>query len=134
MTISSVFVLRGRYSNNLREAAYERLILSGGKNRIGDRRFSRYRGDDSRGICQFRGGGIHSSKPGGGSKKETGGGEREELLDILDNIAGAAIFLASRAGTFNVGSNIVVDGGESVRGVQRAFYAKIWPDLVKLDK
>ncbi len=51
-----------------------------------------------------------------------------------DNIAGAAIFLASRAGDFNVGSNIVVDGGESVRGIQRAFYAKIWPDLVRLDR
>ena len=51
-----------------------------------------------------------------------------------DNIAGAAIFLASRAGNFNVGSNIVVDGGESVRGIQRAFYATIWPDLVRLDR
>jgi NAD(P)-dependent dehydrogenase (short-subunit alcohol dehydrogenase family) len=51
-----------------------------------------------------------------------------------DNIAGAAIFLASRAGKFSVGSNIVVDGGESVRGVQRAFYAKIWPDFVDLDR
>ncbi len=51
-----------------------------------------------------------------------------------DNIAGAAIFLASRAGTFNVGSNIVVDGGESVRGIQRAFWAKMWPDFVKLDR
>jgi len=51
-----------------------------------------------------------------------------------DNIAGAAIFLASRAGGFNVGSNIVVDGGESVRGIQRAFYAKIWPDFVRLDR
>ena len=51
-----------------------------------------------------------------------------------ENIAGAAIFLASRAGTFNVGSNIVVDGGESVRGIQRAFWAKIWPDFVKLDR
>ena len=51
-----------------------------------------------------------------------------------DNIAGAAIFLASRAGNFNVGSNIVVDGGESVRGIQRAFYAKLWPDLVRLDR
>jgi NAD(P)-dependent dehydrogenase (short-subunit alcohol dehydrogenase family) len=51
-----------------------------------------------------------------------------------DNIAGAAIFLASRAGNFNVGSNIVVDGGESVRGVQRAFFAKVWPDFVNLDR
>jgi NAD(P)-dependent dehydrogenase (short-subunit alcohol dehydrogenase family) len=51
-----------------------------------------------------------------------------------ENIAGAAIFLASRAGSFNVGSNIVVDGGESVRGVQRAFFAKIWPDFVNLDR
>jgi NAD(P)-dependent dehydrogenase (short-subunit alcohol dehydrogenase family) len=51
-----------------------------------------------------------------------------------ENIAGAAIFLASRAGNFNVGSNIVVDGGESVRGVQRAFYAKIWPDFVHLER
>lgn len=51
-----------------------------------------------------------------------------------ENIAGAAIFLASRAGSFNVGSNIVVDGGESVRGVQRAFYAKIWPEFVNLDQ
>ena len=51
-----------------------------------------------------------------------------------DNIAGAAIFLASRAGNFNVGSNIIVDGGESVRGIQRAFYAKIWPDWVRLDR
>jgi len=51
-----------------------------------------------------------------------------------ENIAGAAIFLASRAGSFNVGSNIVVDGGESVRGIQRAFYGKIWPDFVRLDR
>ena len=51
-----------------------------------------------------------------------------------ENVAGAAIFLASCAGNFNVGSNIVVDGGESVRGVQRAFYARIWPDFVKLDR
>jgi NAD(P)-dependent dehydrogenase (short-subunit alcohol dehydrogenase family) len=51
-----------------------------------------------------------------------------------DNIAGAAIFLASRAGNFNVGSNIVVDGGESVRGIQRTFFAKIWPDFVRLDR
>ena len=51
-----------------------------------------------------------------------------------DNIAGAAIFLASRAGNFSVGSNIVVDGGESVRGIQRAFYAKIWPEFVRLDR
>ena len=51
-----------------------------------------------------------------------------------ENIAGAAIFLASRAGNFNVGSNIVVDGGESVRGIQRAFFAGIWPDFVRLDR
>ena len=51
-----------------------------------------------------------------------------------ENIAGAAIFLASRAGNFNVGSNLVVDGGESVRGIQRAFWAKIWPDFVRLDR
>jgi len=52
----------------------------------------------------------------------------------MDNIAGVAIFLASRAGNFNIGSNIVVDGGESVRGIQRAFFAKIWPDFVRLDR
>ena len=51
-----------------------------------------------------------------------------------ENIAGAAIFLASQAGNFSVGCNIVVDGGESVRGVQRAFYSQIWPDFVKLDR
>ena len=51
-----------------------------------------------------------------------------------ENIAGAAIFLASRAGNFNVGSNLVVDGGESVRGIQRDFYATIWPDLIRLDR
>lgn len=51
-----------------------------------------------------------------------------------ENIAGAAIFLASRAGNFSVGSNVVVDGGESVRGIQRAFFAKLWPDVVKLDR
>ncbi len=66
----------------------------------------------------------------------------DELKQVLpakrlgekDKIAGAAIFLASRAGNFNVGSNIVVDGGESVRGIQRAFYAKMRPDFVKLDR
>lgn len=52
----------------------------------------------------------------------------------MENVAGAAIFLASRAGSFSVGSNIVVDGGESVRGVQRAFYAQVWPDFVRLDR
>lgn len=51
-----------------------------------------------------------------------------------ENIAGVAIFLASQAGNFNVGSNIVVDGGESVRGVQRAFFAKVRPDFVNLDR
>lgn len=51
-----------------------------------------------------------------------------------ENLAGAAIFLASKAGNFNVGSNIVVDGGESVRGIQRAFFAKMWPDFVRLDR
>lgn len=52
----------------------------------------------------------------------------------MDNIAAAAIFLASRAGNYNVGSNIVVDGGESVRGIQRSLFSKIWPDWVKLDR
>ena len=51
-----------------------------------------------------------------------------------ENLAGAAIFLASNAGNFSIGSNIVVDGGESVRGVQRDFYAKIRPGFVDLDK
>ena len=51
-----------------------------------------------------------------------------------ENIAGAAIFLASMAGSFSVGSNIIIDGGESVRGIQRAFYNKIWPDIVDLEK
>ncbi|MCP4385111.1 MAG: SDR family oxidoreductase, partial [Hyphomicrobiales bacterium] len=52
----------------------------------------------------------------------------------MENISGAAIFLASRAGNFNVGSNLVVDGGESVRGIQRAFFASVWPDWVKLER
>ena len=52
----------------------------------------------------------------------------------MDNISAAAIFLASRAGNYNVGSNIVVDGGESVRGIQRSLYSKIWPDWIKLDR
>ncbi len=51
-----------------------------------------------------------------------------------ENLAGAAIFLASEAGRFNVGSNIIVDGGESVRGIQRSFYATVWPEFVKLDR
>ncbi len=51
-----------------------------------------------------------------------------------DNIAGAAIFLASRAGNYNLGSNIIIDGGDSVRGIQRAFYAKNWPDRIFLDR
>jgi NAD(P)-dependent dehydrogenase (short-subunit alcohol dehydrogenase family) len=50
-----------------------------------------------------------------------------------ENIAGTAIFLASDAGNYSVGSNIVVDGGESVRGIQRAFFAgKL--DIVDLNK
>jgi NAD(P)-dependent dehydrogenase (short-subunit alcohol dehydrogenase family) len=52
----------------------------------------------------------------------------------MENIAGMAIFLASQAGNFNVGSNLVVDGGESVRGIQRALFAKICPDFVRLDR
>jgi len=52
----------------------------------------------------------------------------------MENIAGMAIFLASEAGNFNVGSNLVVDGGESVRGIQRAFFQKICPDFVKLER
>ena len=52
----------------------------------------------------------------------------------MENVAGTAIFLASRAGNYNVGSNIIIDGGESVRGIQRSFFAKIWPDWVKLDR
>ena len=51
-----------------------------------------------------------------------------------ENLAGAAIFLASNAGNFSVGSNIVVDGGESVRGVQREFFANIRPGFVDLNK
>ena len=53
---------------------------------------------------------------------------------LKENLAGAAIFLASGAGSFNVNSNIVVDGGESVRGIQRSFFAKMWPDFVHLDR
>lgn len=52
----------------------------------------------------------------------------------MENIAGMAIFLASQAGNFNVGSNLVVDGGESVRGIQRAFFASVLPDFVRLDR
>lgn len=55
-------------------------------------------------------------------------------VGAMENIAGLAIFLASQAGNFNVGSNLVVDGGESVRGIQRAFFAKIWPEFVRLDR
>jgi NAD(P)-dependent dehydrogenase (short-subunit alcohol dehydrogenase family) len=52
----------------------------------------------------------------------------------MENMAGLAIFLASQAGNYNVGSNVVIDGGESVRGIQRAFFAKMWPNWVKLDR
>jgi NAD(P)-dependent dehydrogenase (short-subunit alcohol dehydrogenase family) len=51
-----------------------------------------------------------------------------------DNIAGAAIFLASRAGNYSLGSNIIVDGGDGVRGIQRPFYAKLSPEKVFLDR
>ena len=51
-----------------------------------------------------------------------------------ENIAGAAVYLASRAGDFCVGSNIVVDGGMSVRGIQRDFYAGLFPDFVRIDR
>jgi NAD(P)-dependent dehydrogenase (short-subunit alcohol dehydrogenase family) len=51
-----------------------------------------------------------------------------------ENIAGAAIFLASQAGRFSVGSNIVIDGGESVRGIQRSFFAQFSPDFIRLDR
>ena len=51
-----------------------------------------------------------------------------------ENIAGAAIFLASRAGDFSLGSNIVVDGGASVRGIQRDLYTRIWPDIAFADR
>ena len=52
----------------------------------------------------------------------------------IASIDGCGKLNASRAGSLNLGSNIVVDGGESVRGIQRAFYARIWPDLVHLDR
>jgi len=55
-------------------------------------------------------------------------------IGAKENIAGAAVFLASRAGDFSLGSNLVVDGGESVRGIQRAFFATIWPETVLLDR
>ena len=42
-----------------RRSENERSVLTGGKNRIGDRWFGWYRGDDSRGICQFWGEGLH---------------------------------------------------------------------------
>ena len=49
-------------------------------------------------------------------------------------IAEGFVNLASQAGNFSVGSNLVLDGGESVRGIQRAFFASVWPDWVKLDR
>ncbi len=51
-----------------------------------------------------------------------------------ENLAGAAIFLASQAGNFNTGSNIIVDGGATVRGIQRSFFATVWPEFVNLDR
>lgn len=47
---------------------------------------------------------------------------------IIMPMGSAQQALSSWAGNFNLGSNIVVDGGESVRGVQRAFYARIRPE------
>jgi NAD(P)-dependent dehydrogenase (short-subunit alcohol dehydrogenase family) len=42
--------------------------------------------------------------------------ERSPLLRIgePDEIAGAAVFLASRAGTFTTGQTIVIDGGATI--------------------
>ena len=48
----------------------------------------------------------------------------------MDNIAGAALFLASQAGNFNVGSNIVVDGGRACEASSGRFMQRFCPILL----